>query len=63
MLDTIVARCTEHESGARNIENILKRGLLAELSQLLLERSAEGQEINMIKVTADKEKDYAFEIN
>jgi len=63
LLDTIVSRCTEHESGARNIENILKRGLLADLSQLLLERSAEGEEINTIKVSKGKEKDYAFDIN
>src|SRR5699024_9239566 len=29
LLDKMVARCTEVESGARNIENILKRGLLS----------------------------------
>ncbi|VVT17968.1 type VI secretion system ATPase TssH [Erythrobacter sp. EC-HK427] len=62
LLDAIVARCTEHESGARNIENILKRGLLADLSQLLLVRSAEGEDINEIKVCKGTEKDYAFEI-
>lgn len=62
LLDKITARCTEVESGARNIENILKRGLLADLSQLLLERSAEGDETSSIMVSAGKEKDYDFEI-
>ncbi len=37
LLDKLVARCTEFESGARNVENFLKRGLLADLAEQLLE--------------------------
>lgn len=43
VVDSIVARCREVESGARNIENILNRTLLPELSGRVLERLAEGR--------------------
>ena len=62
LLDRLVARCTEVESGARNIENILKRGLLADLSEELLELRADGKEVTSVQVTSGDEKDYAFAI-
>jgi type VI secretion system protein VasG len=43
VVESIVARCREVESGARNIENILNRTLLPELSGRVLERLAEGR--------------------
>nr|WP_256731605.1 type VI secretion system ATPase TssH [Sphingomonas sp. dw_22] len=60
LLDRLVARCTEVESGARNIENILKRGLLADLAAQLLEMRAEGKSVAEVRVTAGDAKDYAF---
>jgi len=39
----IAARCREVESGARNIENILNRTLLPELSSRILARLADGR--------------------
>jgi len=60
LLDKLVARCTEVESGARNIENILKRGLLADLAEELLELRADGKDVREVRVTAGDEKDYAF---
>ena len=62
LLDKLVARCTEVESGARNIENILKRGLLADLAEELLGLRAEGKEVTSVRVTSGEEKDYAFAI-
>ena len=62
LLDRLVARCTEVESGARNIENILKRGLLADLAGQLLEMRADGQDVTLVRVTAGEEADYEFEI-
>lgn len=51
--DTIVARCKEVESGARNIDNILSRSLLPDLSSLLLARLADGQKIRAVRVAID----------
>ncbi len=51
--DAIVARCKEVESGARNIDNILSRSLLPELSGMLLARMAEGQKIVQVQVGMD----------
>ena len=51
--DAVVARCREVESGARNIDNILSRSLLPELSGLLLARLADGQKINQVTVGID----------
>jgi type VI secretion system protein VasG len=48
--DAIVERCREVESGARNIENILNRTLLPELSALVLERLSEGKPIGRVRV-------------
>lgn len=62
LLDKLVERCTEVESGARNIENILKRGLLADLAGQLLELRAEGKSVARVEVTAGEGADYAFTI-
>ena len=48
--EAIVARCKEVESGARNIENILNRTMLPELSSRILSRLAEGGEVGRVKV-------------
>ena len=51
--ETVVARCKEVESGARNIDNILSRSLLPELSELLLARMASGEKVNRVQVGMD----------
>jgi type VI secretion system protein VasG len=42
MIEAVAARCTEVESGARNIDNILTNTLLPMLSRRLLSEMAEG---------------------
>jgi type VI secretion system protein VasG len=61
--DAIVERCREVESGARNIENILNRTLLPELSAQILGRLAEGGEITRVHVglTGDGGFTYALD--
>ena len=62
LLDRLVSRCTEVESGARNIENILKRGLLADLAEQLLSLRADGTEVTRITVRAGETEDYQIEL-
>jgi type VI secretion system protein VasG len=50
LLDEIAKRCTEVESGARNVDNILSNTLLPELSRQLLGRMAEEQPIERVSV-------------
>jgi type VI secretion system protein VasG len=50
LLDEVAKRCTEVESGARNVDNILSNTLLPELSRQLLGRMAEGQQTERVVV-------------
>jgi type VI secretion system protein VasG len=53
LIDAVAARCTEVESGGRNVENVLSRGLLPELSAQLLAAMADGTPIRRVHVGAD----------
>ena len=44
-MDTVATRCTEVESGARNVDNILTNTLLPDISRQLLGRMAEGEKV------------------
>jgi type VI secretion system protein VasG len=50
VVDAVTARCTEVESGARNVDNILTNTLLPEISTRLLEQMATGGGIGTITV-------------
>jgi len=50
LVAAIAARCTEVESGARNVDNILTNTLLPEISRLLLESLAGGAKPEVISV-------------
>jgi type VI secretion system protein VasG len=60
LIDEIASRCTEVESGARNIEHILSRSLLPRLSAHVLSRMADGEEIGGIFVTIGPEGEFEF---
>ena len=49
-MDTVANRCTEVESGARNVDNILTNTLLPDISRQLLGRMAEGEKVAAIHV-------------
>ena len=50
VVNAIAERCTEVESGARNVDNILTNLLLPELSRMLLASFAEGTKPEAIRV-------------
>jgi type VI secretion system protein VasG len=60
--DAIVARCHEVESGARNIQAILNRTLLPELSALILERLASGGSVGSVHVGMGSDGSFAYDI-
>jgi type VI secretion system protein VasG len=51
LLDEVANRCTEVESGARNVDNILTNTLLPDLSRRLLSGIAEGNKPTSIHVS------------
>ena len=50
LVETVATRCTEVESGARNVDNILTNTLLPDISRQLLGRMAEGEKVTSIHV-------------
>ena len=56
LLNEIASRCTEVESGARNVDNILSNTLLPELSRQILGRLAEGTAIENVAVSVKEGK-------
>jgi type VI secretion system protein VasG len=50
LVTQVAQRCTEVESGARNVDNILTNTLLPEISRLLLEHIAAGERVSAIRV-------------
>jgi type VI secretion system protein VasG len=53
VVDAVAKRCTEAESGARNIDHILTHGLLPEISAEFLSRMAEGRDFAKVEVGID----------
>jgi type VI secretion system protein VasG len=62
LVDVIAARCTETSSGARNVEKILSRTLLPELSAEVLSRLAEGATIDAVTVGVDTAGSFQYHI-
>jgi type VI secretion system protein VasG len=63
LVETVAARCTESSSGARNVEHILSRTLLPELSAELLARLAEGEMISGVKVGLNPEGSFRYTLS
>ena len=60
--EAVLARCPEVDSGARNVDHILNGTLLPEIAEHVLSRMAEGQRIEKIKVSADKNGIFKYKI-
>lgn len=50
VVETIVQRCTEADTGARNVDHILTRTLLPQMSTVFLSRLAEGEIIRQVRI-------------
>jgi type VI secretion system protein VasG len=62
LVDLIAARCTENSSGARNIETILSRTLLPELSAEVLGRLASGDQITRVGVGVGPDGQFRYDV-
>ncbi|PXF57233.1 MAG: type VI secretion system ATPase TssH [Deltaproteobacteria bacterium] len=61
LIESIASRCTEVESGARNVDHILTNTLLPDMSKELLSRMARGEQIKEVDVSLGAEG-FVFEI-
>ena len=62
LVTAIAQRCVEVESGARNVDHILTRTLLPEISREFLARMAEGRAITKVHVAVDGAGGFRYEI-
>ncbi len=62
LVNQVAERCTEVESGARNVDNILTNTLLPEISRELLERLAAGDRMSGIRVGVRDDGQFDYQI-
>jgi len=60
LINEVAKRCTEVESGARNVDNILTNSLLPDISRQILGRMAEGEKLQSIHVGIGADGAFAY---
>lgn len=61
VLDSITQRCSEVDTGARNIDHILTKSLLPSLSIELLARAAQGDSIDSVHVGLTGQHEFTYQ--
>jgi type VI secretion system protein VasG len=59
-LEAVASRCTEVESGARNVDNILTNSLLPDISRKILGSMAEGEKMSAIHVSVGEDGEFSY---
>jgi type VI secretion system protein VasG len=62
VIDTVAKRCTDVDSGARNVYNILTGTLLPEMSGEVLSRMASGEGIKKVHVSVGESENFVYDI-
>ena len=62
LVDAVLQRCTEVDSGARNVDHILNGTLLPEIAGSVLARMAEGDRLERIRVGVDKKGGFKYRV-
>ncbi len=62
LIESIAGRCREVQSGARNVDHILTRTLLPEISQEILGRMAEGRILSSVHVSVDDKGGFQYQV-
>jgi type VI secretion system protein VasG len=60
LVDEVAKRCTEVESGARNVDNILTNTLLPQISRRLLAGMVEGEKLSTIHVSVGADSNFVY---
>jgi type VI secretion system protein VasG len=60
LLDEVAKRCTEVESGARNVDNILTNTMLPEISRQVLARMAEETPTERVSISVSPEGQFTY---
>jgi type VI secretion system protein VasG len=60
LVDEVARRCTEVESGARNVDHILTNTLLPQISRQLLAGMAEGRKLSSIRVSVGPDSSFVY---
>ncbi|WP_286895785.1 type VI secretion system ATPase TssH [Achromobacter sp. UBA2119] len=63
LVEAVLARCTEVDTGARNVDHILNGALLPEIAEQVLGRMSQGEAIAKIRVTAGKNGEFRFRMS
>lgn len=63
LVDAVLQRCTEVDSGARNVDHILNGTLLPEIAENVLARMIDGGRIEAISVGADETGGFRYTIS
>jgi type VI secretion system protein VasG len=62
VIDAIAARCTEVDTGARNVDKIMNKSLLPELSGEFLSAMADGKDIKRVAVTIGENGQFEYDL-
>jgi type VI secretion system protein VasG len=62
LIGAVLERCTEVDSGARNVEHILNGTLLPEIAQAVLEKMAQEEPVTRIKVSAGSKGQFKYTV-
>jgi len=62
LVEAVLARCTEVDSGARNVDQILNGSVLPEIAEAVLVRMAGGEPVASIRVSANKQGQFKYTI-
>jgi type VI secretion system protein VasG len=60
VIDAVAARCTEVESGARNVDNILTNTVLPDISRRLLNLMVEGEKPEAIAISVSEDGAFRY---
>ena len=62
LVEAVLARCTEVDTGARVVDHIVNGSLLPEIAAQVLSRMAEGDAIQSIKVSAKADGEFSYRV-
>jgi len=63
LVETIAARCTDPDSGARNVDHIVTHSLLPQMAKEFLSRMAEGEEFARVEVGVAESGAFTFQVS